>query len=84
MYLVVVNLLIGMLVIIVAPIHQKDRVWVPMVKGNNTTIWCNGSGHLSDLWRQSVAGHPQPGDRWTLLFRKINYVCSYVCAVLKH
>ena len=43
MYLVVVNLLIGMLVITVAPIHQKDKVWVPMVKGNNTTVWCNGS-----------------------------------------
>ena len=43
MYLVVVNLLIGMLVITVAPIHQKDKVWVPMVKGSNTTMWCNGS-----------------------------------------
>ena len=41
MYLVVVILLIGMLVITVAPIHKKDRV--PMVKGNNTTMWCNGS-----------------------------------------
>jgi len=32
MYLVVVNLLIGMLVITVAPIHQKERVWV---------LWCS-------------------------------------------
>ena len=43
MYLAVVNLLIGMLVVTVAPIHQKDKVWVPMVKGSNTTMWCNGS-----------------------------------------
>ena len=44
MYIVVVNLLIGMLVVTVAPIHQKDRVWVPMVQLQKV--------------RQSVAGHP--------------------------